>query len=174
MPRRLAFPRRSHPRAHYPHARRNPLDNGQKAALCILAREAYEHRFGVIVDEKAFEAWRHEQQLAACGCDSLRFAGQEHYRPLLAHFLNLKGESGRAFDVIRQQQTREIELAKAKLRKALAASGKAWAYAEAICKNQNRGLTIDELKSHKPIWRLVFTILNRANSAKRKAAMLLQ
>lgn len=170
MPRHLAYPKRSHPRTRYPQAPRGPLDHRQKATLCILAREAFLHTFGCPPDSPAtLDAWRHEETRKAIGLASLRHAAQPHYRPLLAHFLNLKGESGRAFDLIRQDQLREIQLAKAKLRQALATAKKPWPYAEAICRHQNRGLTIDELTSEPPIWRLVFTITNRGNTAKRKA-----
>lgn len=168
MPRRLAFPKRSHPRTDYPHARRGPLDNRQKAALCILAREAFEHLFGVVPDSQAtLDAWRHEETRKAIGIDSLRFAGQEHYPPLLAHFLNLKGESGKAFNVTLSHQTSGRDLAWAKLQGALRDKNLPEAYAAAICQRQNQ-CTLDRA-TEKQLWRLVFTIINRGNAAKRKA-----
>jgi len=170
MPRRLASPHRSHPRhGHYPHAPRGPLSRAQKAALCLLAREAFAVVFGHPPETPAtLDTWRHAEQRQAIGLDSLRTAGQHHYRPLLAHFLHLKGESGRAFDLLRAEQTSELDLAKAKLRAACTRAGKTWAYAEAICKHQHRGLTIDELRDPRPIWRLVFTLTSRRHAAHRR------
>lgn len=167
MPRRLAYPRRSHPGRPTPSRRPGPLDNGQKAALCILAKEAYEVQGGESGTGQKFEEWRHEQQTAAIGCDSLRMATQLDYKPLLAHFLNLKGEPGQAFHIIRQEQTSDRDLALYKLAEALKKASLPEAYAQAICRSQAK-CTLDRA-TPKQLWNITFTITNRANARKRKA-----
>jgi hypothetical protein len=88
-----------------PVARANgkPLSNAQKSAISQTARQAFEvqDRAG-LVDESGsesarFTAWRHGQQTEAVGVGSLRDCGNDHYRPLMAHFLCLAGKDDTAF-----------------------------------------------------------------------------
>lgn len=83
-----------------------PLSLNQKATLCQLARQAYDHldRLGLVDDvpgssESArFAAWRAAQQAEAVGIPSLRDCGNNHYRTLRAHFNGLLGREDKAFN----------------------------------------------------------------------------
>jgi hypothetical protein len=75
----------------------DPLNYSQKATICEIAREAWDLWEGR--DEftrrqpagaDAFVTWRHQQQLAAVGLQSLTLCTQEQYRDLLRHFLKLR------------------------------------------------------------------------------------
>ncbi len=80
-----------------------PLSNSQKAAISQTARQAFDvqDRAGLVegfgCDAKRFESWRRAEQLAATGIASLRESGNNHYRPLIAHFLTLAGRDDVAF-----------------------------------------------------------------------------
>jgi hypothetical protein len=137
------------------------LDKGQKAHLCILAREAF-----MVVHSREprhqdeLTAWRQAEQLAACGLGSLTAADQRHLASLEAHFLNLKGESGRAFQKLMAPELGKQRQALAVLERETLAAGLAFpAYPAAICRTQYK-CTLEEA-SPKQLWRLVFTVKNR-------------
>ncbi len=88
----------------------NPLSRDQKAALCQLARIAFERHdaLGLIHDELLGEAaggsasarfaeWRRMQQRIAVGRDSLTECRNGHYRTLRAHFSLLAGREDKAY-----------------------------------------------------------------------------
>lgn len=92
-----------------------PLNAKQKRALVTAARAAYDHRGGARTGQ-SFEEFRHEQQLQACGVESLRDCRQHHYKLLRGHFDLL---TGRPVDAFRKfvgagngDQERELVLAK--------------------------------------------------------------
>jgi len=144
----------------YPGERRGPLDNGQKARLCIMAREAFEKMHGRAPASAAeLEAWRREQQQKACGLLSLTFADQKDYPALEAHFLDLLGESGKAFMRLLKPELKEQRQALAVLARDCRERGLNLGYPSAICRKQYK-CTLEEA-SPKQIWRLVFTIRNR-------------
>lgn len=82
-----------------------PLTKRQMAALCQLARRAYDQQadLGLAGPEPgesasaAFGRWRHAQQQEAIGLPSLTSARNGHYRILRAHYLALLGLDGSAF-----------------------------------------------------------------------------
>lgn len=81
-----------------------PLSTRQKAVISQTARQAFDiqDRAGLIdgsavSDSKRFETWRRAQQAEAIGISSLRECGNNHYRPLMAHFLVLAGKDDSAF-----------------------------------------------------------------------------
>jgi hypothetical protein len=141
------------------------LDKGQKAHLCILAREAFErmHRRPPH-DQHELDRWRREQQQRATGLVSLCDADQRHWPALQAAFLDLNGESGRAFAVLVAPDLREQRKALAVLERNCLAAGQAFpAYPSAICRQQYK-CTLEEA-SPKQLWRLVFTVRNRRKKA---------
>lgn len=83
-----------------------PLSNNQKAVISQTARQAFDlqDRIGYVQttgsDSKRFETWRREQQGQAVGISSLRECGNNHYRPLMAHFLTLAGKDASAFRLL--------------------------------------------------------------------------
>lgn len=147
-------------RNNYPGERHGPLDNGQKARLCIMAREAFERMHSREPFNAAeLAAWRREQQVKACGIDSLTAVTQAHWPALEAHFLDLQGESGRAFTRLLQPELKAQRLARFKLTAALKERGLAEGYAAAICRMQYK-CDLDAATARQ-LWRLVFTIRNR-------------
>lgn len=62
------------------------LTNRQKAALCQLARQAWEETGSNI----NFAEWRRQQQLKVLGKASLTNCKQDDYRPLANHFVAVK------------------------------------------------------------------------------------
>ena len=145
------------------------LDNSQKAALCILAREA----FGVVHGREPFSAaelaeWRHEETHKACGKDSLRTVSQRDYLAIRGHFRGLAGDAGRAVDDHIAHSTQGHRIALAKLRAELSAKSLPEAYADSIARTQF-GCRAAEC-SERQTWNLVFTIRNRkARPAARPA-----
>lgn len=136
------------------------LDAGQKAHLCIMAREAFERVHGRAPhDTHELTKWRREQQQRATGLVSLTDADQRHWPALQACFLDLKGESGRAFNVLVQPDLKEQRKALAVLQTNCRERGLPMSYPEAICRKQYK-CTLEEA-SPKQLWRLVFTVRNR-------------
>lgn len=141
------------------------LSNAQKATLCIMSREAFDARADAHADDD-FAEWRHEQQRVACGKDSLRDAVQTDYLAIRSHFKNLLGNSGGAFRDAVRAQTDDRNIALVKLRNECAIADIALEYANRICRAQNKCALTEA--SGKQLWRLIFTIRNRA-SARRKS-----
>lgn len=133
-----------------------PLDNGQKAKICMLAREAWEHE-GRPGDP---QEWRHQEQARACGHGSLRACGQEHYLLLKGHFLSLLGRDEAAFKVLVRHGTEDRRSALYHLQKACRAAGKPYPSHPAALARRIHNVALDEA-SEKVIWFLVFTIRKR-------------
>lgn len=149
-------------RNSYP-VRSGALSNEQKAALCILAREAAEKVFGGHHTNADFSEWRREQQFLAVGKESLCDCVQGDYKPLKGHFLNLKGESGRAVKAIIESGFEEKNLALHKLKESCAERGLKLSYAESICRRQYK-CDLDQANA-KQLWNLNFTVRNRRKPA---------
>lgn len=153
----------------------NLLTNPQKATICQLAHEAWEARpdirepliecNGATMSKTAiFEAWRHVEQGKAVGRQSLTKCTSEHdFLRLCAHFrAMIPGQEGRAVRTLARHEAEPRLVAMHKLRQACSAAGLELGYAAAICRTQNR-CSLDEA-SEKQLWRLVFTIKNRAKA----------
>lgn len=81
-----------------------PLSRDQKAAICQLAKIAFDRQdaLGLVEVDCASQSarlaeWRRAQQLAAVGIDSLTECRNEHFRTLRAHFSTLAGREDRAY-----------------------------------------------------------------------------
>lgn len=146
-----------------------PLGNQQKAALCILAREAFEavHRRAP-ASQAEFDAWRRDQQQRAIGESSLTLAKQSDFSRLQAHFLDLKGESGRAFNALMKPAVTDTAQARAVLARELRKAGLAEEYAASICQRKHKCALAEA--TPKQLWDLVFTVRNRAAKARRTEA----
>lgn len=126
-------------------------------------------------DNQAFTHWRHAQQCAATGCDSLRAMTQRDYLPCLLHFQLIQGNHGQptldtvmppeATRTLARNATEEHRRARWKLGQALREAGLEQAYAEKICRTQYKCPLADA--STKQLWRLFFTIRNRRKSTHR-------
>lgn len=141
--------------SHYaPDLAWQPLSREQRQGLAILSKRAWD-RWGRGV---AFDAWRHEQCIKAVG-RRITEAGQADFLPLRAHFLNLVGQSGAAMNTLLAAESEPRRIAMYKLTQECQRRGLRLAYAEAICRTQNRCALAEA--NAKQIWRLVFTIKNR-------------
>lgn len=152
------------------------MSNQQKAAICILAREAHEKLTADCADntdsdfrtsEKfsvhsrvsraiSFSAWRREQQLAAVAKESLRDCVQGDYLKLVAHFQDLKGETGRAVKTHMRDAVQEKAIALRKLETECALRGLDLSYPARICKSKFK-CALDEA-TPRQLWCLVFDI----------------
>ncbi len=143
-----------------------PLDNGQKAKICILAREAWEHE-GRPGDP---QEWRRQEQARACGHGSLRACGQEHYLLLKGHFFALLGREDAAFKALVRHGTEGRRVALWNLQKACRDAGQPYpAYAASLAKKIHR-VTLDEA-SDRVLWFLVFTLRKRSQGKRIKAGV---
>lgn len=150
-------------------ARRKPnglLSNERKAKICILAQEAAE-KCGVTA-WREIDEWRKKEQLEKFGISSLTAATQTQYADIKAHFQALAGDLAGAYKTTRRGDDNPKRVARWHLNKALAAAKLAPVYAQAICKSQFH-CTLDDA-SAKQLWNLVYTVKNRGNARRRKAA----
>lgn len=146
-----------------------PLTRYQKAYLAQLADRAFSRAAEVArqrgelpaTDWRARENYRHDQVAAACGKFGLRCCSQDDYKLVEGHFLEALGHHGAAFNAFTRAATNDLRVAQYKLREACKQAGLSINYANAICRNQNRGLTIDDVTAQ-TIWRLIYTIRSRA------------
>jgi hypothetical protein len=141
------------------------LSNRQKAELCILARQAFEHQYGPVPSDAALTKFRHAEVQHATGKPGLTACVQDDYLVVKAHFLDLVGESGRAMTAHLEHETAPKRVVLHKLNEALAKAKLPMAYAAAIAKRQS-GVTIEELSVNQ-IWKLVYTINNRGTAKRR-------
>lgn len=154
------------------------LSHKQKAHLSQLASRAY-HRAAAMARGRGEPAWdmsykavneyRHAEVIKAVGKNGLRCCSQLDYKAVEGHFLNLLGQVKPAFRAHMRSATEPHRQAEAILTIAIrqaADVGITAAYAEAICKTQNKChiLECDE----KQLWNLIYTIRNRA-AARRRA-----
>jgi len=143
----------------------SPLTNFQKQHLARLAGRAYNLQAAIArgagkVFEPDAERWRHDQVAAACGKLGLRCCSQLDYKRVEAHFLELLGEHGRAFQAQVQAETEPRRQAEAVLVRECERAGLPLQYAEKICQRQFRCSLFDA--GEKQIWSLVYTVRNRA------------
>lgn len=146
-----------------------PLSNKQKAYLAQLINQAYAKVVGHAGPGVAsVEDWRHSQVAAACGKFGLKCCDQNDYKRVEAHFLELLGESSRAFRAHVAAETEPRRQAEAVLTRELERFGMRLAYAEAICRQQFKCGLFDA--SEGQLWKLVYTVRNRGNARKKEAA----
>ena len=141
------------------------LSAEQKAKICQIANKAAE-RQGVTHWRDKIE-FRRRVQREQFGLTSLTAATQAQYADIKAAFESLAGDDARAYTTIRRGQDNPRRVALWNLQRACAAAKLSTAYAQSICKTQYR-CTLDEA-NEKQLWRLVYTIKNRAKSRQRKA-----
>lgn len=151
------------------------LTRKQKTHLAILAKEAYDKAFdaalerGVAMSRDA-EEWRHGEVAKACGKAGLRCCGQDDYKLVEGHFLNLLGRPGAALNAFVRAQSEPKRQAEAVLLQKLAKWGFARAYVEKICRDRFK-CSVSEA-SAKQIWFLCYDVdrNGRARAGKAVAA----
>jgi hypothetical protein len=147
-------------RNYYP-PRGGLLDNGQKARIAILAKEAFQKTPNAErpTSNLEFEEWRHEQQFLAVGKESLLDCVQGDYLKIVAHFEDLAGESGRAVKTHMADAVTPRAIAMLKLETACEERGIKIEYPAKICRVQYKCAL--EAASPNQLWQLVFTVRNR-------------
>ena len=93
----------------------NLLSRDQKAALCQLARKAFDHQdaLGLVdvpgdSDSARLAAWRRAEQVSAVGIPSLTECRNSHYRTLRGHFNTLLGREDKGFsDYVRTGRVKD-------------------------------------------------------------------
>lgn len=158
-----------------------PLNNRQKAYLSQLARRAFNLEVarargaGEVIEDNQpsdpllqdAEHYRHAHVAFACGKMGLRCVSQDDYKAIEAHFLNLLGETKRAFNSFVLSATEKKRVAKYMVVAACKEFDFQIGYAEHICREQNNGTGLDDVDS-KTLWRIVFTIRTRGAARKRR------
>lgn len=144
------------------------LSNEQKAALVMMAREAFEkqgHRTGM-----AFDEWRYEQTEIACGKASLRAATNGDYKSIEAHFKMIAGKPRAAVRAAIAAQTQDRTFARAKLDAEIVKVSdvlpNARNYAAGFLRNA-RNVELDDATATQ-LWSAVFLIRRRAQQLRRK------
>jgi hypothetical protein len=152
-----------------------PLNNRQKAVICILARKAFDRlaESGAIGDAAEPENWRREQQKMAVGKIHLTECRNADYLALKARFQDLAGNPVAALRNHLRAATEPRSWALAKLRKECAAAADvlpgAWNYAAGFLRNK-RGVAIEDCPD-RDLWHAVFMIRRRAAQLRRKRKM---
>ena len=156
-----------------------PLSHKQKRYLSQLSHRAYdylaaeadgstdERLHAELRESEAREQFRHDQVASACGKHGLRCCSQDDYKRVEAHFLDLLGETARAFDAHLRAETEPRRQAEAVLVRECARFGLALGYAAAICSRQFRCDLADATTQQ--VWNLVYTIRNRGAARARQA-----
>ena len=139
-----------------------PLSHRQKAYLAQLARRAWE-----LADREVGtpDEFRHAEVVRACGRQGLRCCGQDEYKRVEAHLLDLCGEHARAFNAGVRAETEGKRVAEAVLLRACRDFGFDLGYPAAICLRQFRCGLADA--SVQQIWKLIYTVRNRGNARRR-------
>lgn len=154
-----------------------PLNSDQKRRLMAAARKAYDAvgRAG----GQEFTEWRREQQLQACGVESLTQARQHHFKLLQGHWDQLNGRPVEAFRMFVGQgngsQDRELALAKlrhtcraaaADPRQVFADEAAAVGYAAGFLRNKRK--TTLETACATDLWHAVITLKRKMGWAARQ------
>ena len=123
--------------------------------------------------DACFTTWRHEQVFLACDKHGLRLCTQLDYQKVRAHFLDLIGQTDKAFNAHLRGQTEELRQWLWKINHALAVAGYATEFADRICRDQNKCVVAD-LKDARLAKNLFFSVTNRirAKAAKQQGAAL--
>ncbi len=136
----------------------------QKAALCQLARKAWE----VQGKPGTLETFRQEHVETACGAAGLRGACNDDYLPIKRRFEMLAKLDVQEFETALRETGETKRRNIHNLGAALALADKPAAYAEAIARDKfGHGI---EHCTDRELVQLVITIRSRAYAAKRKGA----
>ena len=146
-----------------PPSQNGPLDNADKARLCMKAREAFEHVHGrQPASQGELNAWRREEQRRAVGQTSLLSATKKEYCAIMAHWWDLLGRPDIAFSLLLRWQTEAGRLAMHKLKAACIERGLKLEYAEKICRCKFKCALADA--SPKQIWSVFFDVRKRRDT----------
>lgn len=143
-----------------------PLSNKQKFILADLARQAWA-RCGPQDDGIEEDAFRHREVIKAVGKPGLTACSQSDYKIVQAHFLQLLGRDGEAFNSLVRHETNDRRVVASKLITACRAACVRLSYAEAICQSRYK-CSLDDATVPQ-LWKIKFTIDARGR-ARRKSS----
>lgn len=155
-----------------------PLNAGQIRLLAIEARSAYAValKSGFTHASEKFDDWRHREQFAAVGVASLKAARQRHFRPLLAHWQDLRGRPMQAMASRRRAALEPAAQARAVLERECAKAAAAGVFADAraalgYCAGFLRNKRDVEIGTAQPrdLWHAVFMIRRRCGQVRGRA-----
>ena len=135
-----------------------PLTNDQKRILSQLARRAWTQA-GPELDGMSADEFRQQEVVKACGKLGLRCCSQNDYGAVKGHFLNLLGETEKAFQAVHHGEGNARRVAEYKVVQACRDAGLELAYAAKICANTFK-CSLDEASTDQ-LWKLMFTVKNR-------------
>lgn len=150
------------------------LKNSQKSALAQVARRAFNRQRALALGRgEAWthqdDEWRHAEVMKAVGKAGLRCCVNDDFESIMAHFLDLAGESGQAMEYAIKEANRDCVRAQFVLVKTMKEAGLKPAYVDKICLTQNK-CQVQDMNDPKKIWALVYTIKNRGAAKRRKEA----
>lgn len=142
----------------------------ERQHLGRLARDAWE-KCGAKGAGIGCDEWRHEQVAIATEEKATRLSDlrRGQYKDVLRHFLELAGDSARAFRVAQRsgQGAADRDLAMAKLRDVCESGGLAFPdYPDSICRRQFK-CALESLETGK-VWFLFYTCTRRARAKNQK------
>jgi len=139
----------------------------QKSRICIVARQAFDKLTAAgQIAGVTFDDWRREEVERVVGRHGLTDCDNAQFNPLLAHFLSLIGEDGRALNALVREQTEPRRQAEFVLVRAMKEGGFGPAYVQSICtarfKCEVTDATPEQMRS------LTIVLRYRARSKARK------
>lgn len=145
-----------------------PFSNSQKAALCQMARRAFNKLTSTgQISGIDLDTWRRDEVERVTGRPGLRECGNDDYRKLAAHFESLAGEDGRALNHLLASGTEKRRQLEVVLRRALQAAGLPIEYGESIALARWK-IPSEDLSDHQ-FQQLLFTVKARCASRRRAA-----
>jgi hypothetical protein len=115
----------------------------------------------------AFDAWRHEQVMAACRKPGLRDATHADFNLILAAFQTARGDDDKALNSLLKAGTEKVRQLRTVLWRKLESAGLPPEYAQSIALDK-WGVPVADL-TEPQTKQLLFTITNRVNARHRKA-----
>jgi len=152
------------------------LSREQVRTLAIEARRAYAVavQSGFTHPSEPFDDWRHREQFETVGVASLKAARQRHYRPLLAHWQDMRGRPLQALASRQRAAMEPAAQARAVLDRECAAAAAAGyfdssASARGYCAGFLRNKRRVEIATAQPkdLWHAVFMIRRRCGQVRR-------
>jgi hypothetical protein len=145
------------------------LSRAQKTTLVMMARKAFDHvaqraQAGYEFDSSsaAFDVWRRERVMHACGKPGLRECGNDDYLPIAAEFQSLEGRDDLALNSLVRAQNQKYRQVETVLQRTLASADLPAEYAEAISLRRFK-CPIEDLTEDQ-ILQLLWTVKARARS----------
>jgi len=140
-----------------------PLSRNQKSTIVQIAKRGYDRAKALQLTEEAFDAWRARESIDAVQ-RRISEAVAGDFEPLMAHFLNLAGESKEALRWAMKATQTATSQAMWRLKQELAKAELPITYAETISLSVNKCSLSDA--SPEGLKRVMMTIRSRSRHCK--------